>query len=173
MTMASPGKTLIETITSTEPRWRDRSVRSLIRGVSLAEKLQACEELEAFRQQSENLYERVRACLFLQTIYRYDIQEDPSIRPTGLVPFAGFMDMMGRRYEQAITDFRRALKDEGPSGAICSALAQAYDQIAFQTLADQVRRSVRSCPGNRWMFRVGGIDEHPLHIHPRLLERES
>ena len=23
------------------------------------------------------------------------------------------------------------------------------------------------------MFRVGGIDEHPLHIHPRLLERES
>jgi len=173
MTMAAPGKTLIETITSTEPRWRDRSARSLIRGVSLAEKLQACEELEAFRQQSENLYERVRACLFLQAIYRYDVQEDPSIRPTGLVPFHGFMDMMGRRYEQAITAFRRALKDEGPSGAICSALAQAYDQIAFQTLADQVRRSVRSCPGNRWMFRVGGIDEHPLHIHPRLLERES
>ena len=23
------------------------------------------------------------------------------------------------------------------------------------------------------MFRVGGIDEHPLHIHPRLLERDS
>ena len=80
---------------------------------------------------------------------------------------------MGRRYEQAITAFRRVLKEVGPNGAICSALAQAYDQIAFQTLADQVRRSVRSCPGNRWMFRVGGIDEHPLHIHPRLLERES
>ena len=173
MTMASPGTTLIETITSAEPRCRDRSARSLIRGVSLAEKLQACEELEAFRQRSENLYERVRACLFLQALYRYEVQEDPSIRPTGLVPFHGFMDMMGRRYEQAITAFRQALKDRGPNGAVCSALAQAYDQIAFQTLADQVRRSVRSCPGNRWMFRVGGIDEHPLHIHPRLLERGS
>ena len=171
--MASPGKTLIETITSTEPRLRDRSARTLMLGVSLAEKLQACEELEAFRQRSENLYERVRACLFLQAIYRYEIQEDPSIRPTGLVPFHGFMDMMGRRYEQAITAFRHALKDGAPNGAICIALAQAYDQIAFQTLADQVRRSVRSCPGNRWMFRVGGIDEHPLHIHPRLLERDS
>lgn len=173
MTMASTGKTLIETITSTDPGGRDRAARSLVSGVSLAEKLQACEELEAFRQQSDNLYERVRACLFLPAIYRYDVQEDPSIRPTGLVPFRGFMDMMGRRYEQAITAFRRAMKDEGPSGAICSALAQAYDQIAFQTLADQVRRSVRSCQGNRWMFRVGGVDEHPLHIHPRLLERDS
>ena len=65
------------------------------------------------------------------------------------------------------------MKEDGPSGAICSALAQAYDHIAFQTLADQVRRSVQSCRGNRWMFRVGGVDEHPLHIHPRLLERDS
>src|SRR5947199_280476 len=84
-----------------------------------------------------------------------------------------FVDLMGRRYEQAITAFRRAMKEDSPSGAICSALAQAYDHIAFQTLADQVRRSVQSCRGNRWMFRVGGVDEHPLHIHPRLLERDS
>jgi galactokinase/mevalonate kinase-like predicted kinase len=83
------------------------------------------------------------------------------------------MDLMERRYEQAITSFRRAMEDDGADGAICSALAQAYDQIAFQTLADQVRRSVRSCQGNRWMFRIGGVDEHPLRIHPRLLARES
>ena len=59
------------------------------------------------------------------------------------------------------------------NGAIASALAQAYEQITYQTLADQVRRSVRSCSGNRWMFRVGQPDEHPIHLHPRLLERES
>jgi galactokinase/mevalonate kinase-like predicted kinase len=171
--MASPGKILIETITSDEPGLRDRSARALISGTSLAEKLQACEELERFRQRSDNLYERVRACLFLQAIYRYDIQEDPSLRPTGLIPFDGFMDLMERRYEQAITSFRRAMDGDAPNGAICSALAQAYDQIAFQTLADQVRRSVRSCQGNRWMFRIGGVDEHPLRIHPRLLARES
>jgi hypothetical protein len=171
--MASLGKTLIETITSGEPGIRDRSVRELTRGASLEEKLQACSDLETFRQACQNLYERVRACLFLHAIYRFDIQEDPSVRAAGLIPYAGFTDVMERRYEQAITAFRRTLAEDAPNGAICSALAQAYEQIAFQTLADQVRRSVRSCQGNRWMFRVGGVDEHPLRIHPRLLQRDS
>ena len=61
------------------------------------------------------------------------------------------------------------MSQDGPSGTILSALARAYEQIAFQTLADQVRRSVRSCQGNRWMFRVGCAQEHPLRIQPRLL----
>ena len=62
---------------------------------------------------------------------------------------------MERRFEQAIASFRAAMRRDGPNGALASALAQAYEQVAFQTLADQVRRSVRSCRGNRWMFRVG------------------
>ena len=57
--------------------------------------------------------------------------------------------------------------------SILSALAQVYERITYQTLADQVRRSVRSCKGNRWMFRVGQVSEHPIRIHPRLLERSS
>ena len=171
--MASLGSVLIETITSADPSVRDRSVRALAAGASLAEKLQACEELERFRRRSDNLYERVRASLFLHAIYRYDVQEDPSVRRSGLIPFDGYMDLMERRHEQAVTAFRTSLKADRPNGAICSALAQAYDQIAFQTLADQVRRSVRSCPGNRWMFRVGGVDEHPLRLDPRLLERPT
>jgi galactokinase/mevalonate kinase-like predicted kinase len=171
--MASLGKTLIESIQSALPEIRDRSITTLTQGASLAEKLQACEELESFRKQSQNLYEQVRASLFLHAIYRFEVQEDPSIGATGLIPFAGFVDLMERRYEQAITAFRRAIQADAPSGAICSALAQAYDQIAFQTLADQVRRSVRNCQGNRWMFRVGGVEEHPLRIHPQLLARES
>ncbi|MDG3006261.1 UTP--glucose-1-phosphate uridylyltransferase [Paludisphaera mucosa] len=171
--MAPLGPTLIETITAADPALRDRSVRAIVAGASLAEKLQACEDLEHFRRRADNLYERVRASLFLHAIYRYDIQEDPSVRRSGLIPFDGYMDLMGRRYEQAVTAFRAVLKADRPNGAICSALAQAYDQIAFQTLADQVRRSVRSCPGNRWMFRVGGVDEHPLRLDGRLLERAS
>ncbi|MFO0890479.1 MAG: UTP--glucose-1-phosphate uridylyltransferase [Isosphaeraceae bacterium] len=171
--MASLGSTLIETITGDEPGIRDRSVRDLVRGASLAEKLRACQELENFRQECTNLYQRVRASLFLQAIYRYEIQEDPSLRSTGLIPFDGFLDLMERRYEQAIGAFRKTAGEDSPNGTITSALAQAYDHLAFQTLADQVRRSVRSCQGNRWMFRVGGVDEHPLRIHSRLLERDS
>lgn len=171
--MTPLGRDLIATITSPDPAVRDRSVRALASGATVAERLAACEDLERFRRDSENLYERVRASLFLHAIYRYDVQEAAEVRRTGLIPFDGYMDLMGRRYEQALTSFRAALKANGPDGAICSALAQAYDQVAFQTLADQVRRSVRSGSGNRWMFRVGGVDEHPLRLDSRLLERGS
>ena len=172
-TMSTAGQLLIETITNADPAVRDRSARDLVAGASLAEKLSACEELEQFRRTRTNLYERVRASLFLHALYRYDIQDSADLRGTGLIPFPGFQDLMERRYEQAIAAFLEAMRRDGPNGAIASALAQAYEHVAFQDLADQVRRSVRSCRGNRWMFRVGGVDEHPLRIHPLLLARES
>lgn len=171
--MSSLGAILIETITSAAPEIRDRPMRDLVAGAALAEKLQTCDDLDRFRRESDNLYHRVRASLFLHALHRYEIQEAPEIQTTGLIPFDGFMDLMERRYEQAISAFRRVMNEGGPNGAISSALSQAYEQIAFQTLADQVRRSVRSCAGNRWMFRVGGVDEHPLRLDPRLLERAS
>ncbi len=171
--MSEVGKLLIQTITDPSPAIRDRSVRELVARSSVADKLESCAELEHFRRARQNLYERVRASLFLHALYRYEIQDDPAIRGTGHIPFSGFMDLMERRYEPAIATFLETIKRDGPNGAICSALAQAYEQIAFATLADQVRRSVRSCQGNRWMFRVGGVDEHPLRIHPRLLDRAS
>ncbi len=39
--------------------------------------------------------------------------------------------------------------------------------LGFQTLADQVRRSVRSVRGNQWMFRTGHPADHPLRVRPR------
>ena len=52
--------------------------------------------------------------------------------------------------------------------ALGSALAEAYRELAFQTLADQVKRSVRSVDGNRWMFQVERADDVPLRIHEEL-----
>lgn len=170
---ASSPIALISTITSSDPRIRDRSVHELIAGRSTDEILVACEELERFRQRSENLYERVRASMFLHAIHRYALQDAEDFPSGGSIPFDGFEDLLGRRFEQAISRFRATLKSEGPNGAILGALAAAYEQITFQTLADQVRRSVRSCRGNRWMFRIGQADEHPMRIHPSLLERGS
>lgn len=171
--MTGHGRILIETITSVDPWVRDRSVRELTAGASIAEILGACDDLERFRQGAENLYERVRASMFLHAIYRYAVQDAPEVRDTGLIPFGGFKDLMGRKFEQAIAAFQGAVKQQGASRTLASALAQAYEQVTYQTLADQVRRSVRSCQGNRWMFRVGAVDEHPLRLHPRLLERKS
>ena len=167
------GAILIETITSLDPNIRDRDLRGLIEGASAAELTRACDDLETFRQSAGNLYERVRASMFLHALYRDALQESADIRDTGLIPFAAFEDLMGRRFEQAIAGFRASVRAEGLSGPLASALAQAYEQVGHQTLADQVRRSVRNCQGNRWMFRVGAVDEHPIRIHPRLLERAS
>ncbi|MHC5543110.1 UTP--glucose-1-phosphate uridylyltransferase, partial [Singulisphaera rosea] len=171
--MSPRGTLLIETITSQDPSSRDRSVYELIAGAGPEEVLRACDDLENFRRSADNLYERVRASLFLHAIYRFRLEDEPAIRATGTIPFDGFKDLLERRFEQAIGLFRNAIRREGLNGTVASALSQAYEQIAFQSLADQVRRSVRNCQGNRWMFRVGQADEHPIRIHPQLLERES
>jgi len=164
---------LIETITSPDPAARDRSIQDLLAGLSTADVIRLSDELDGFRLDSRNLYERVRASIFLHAIYRYRLQDSPDLPAGGTIPFDGFVDLMERRFEQAITGFRAAMGREGPNGSIASALAQAYERITYQTLADQVRRSVRSCNGNRWMFRVGQVDELPLRLHPRLLQRSS
>ena len=49
-----------------------------------------------------------------------------------------------------------------PSAATSSALAKAYRALAFQTLADQVKESVRSHPGNDWMFEVEEVRQQRL-----------
>ncbi len=167
--MTSP---LIDTITAEDPSLRDRSLDQLLRGLSAAEILSACQPLEAFRRSTSNLYERVRAAEFLHAIHRYHLQENPALPTAGLIPFDGFQDLLERRFEQAISRFLVAQRDSGPSSPLSGALAQAYAQTAFQTLADQVRRSVRSCDGNRWMFRVGTADEQPIRLNSALLERD-
>lgn len=162
---------LIGAITARDAETRDQSLRELIAGAASAELLDASEALERFRRESDNLYERVRASMFLHAIHRYALVDAADVPATGLIPFEGVEDLLHRRFEPAIAAFRARLSADGPQGAILSALAQAYEQIAYQTLADQVRRSVRSCRGNRWMFRVGHPDELPPRIQPKLLER--
>jgi hypothetical protein len=65
-------------------------------------------------------------------------------------------------------NFLRAFR-ESPSDALSSALATAYHQLAFQTLANQVRHSVRAVRGNQWrMFRMGHPADYPLRLDQRL-----
>ena len=87
--MSQAGKLLIATITDSDPAIRDRSVRELVSGWNVAEKIEACTALEQFRRTQQNLYERVRASLFLHALYRYEIQDDHAIRGAGFIPFSG------------------------------------------------------------------------------------
>lgn len=158
-------------ILSDDPSVRDRPLDACCAGLSLSELLGECAALEAFRKQSESLYARVRALFFLYAIHRFHLPRRQEIANRGLIPFDGYEHLLQRRFEEAIASFLHAQASSGPSDALSSALAAAYHRLAFQTLADQVRRSVRSVRGNQWMFRMGHPEDQPLRIRPELLRR--
>jgi hypothetical protein len=164
---------LIHMITTSDPAARNRSLDGFCRTADALELLKAAAALDVFRRQSENLYERVRAIFFLAAIYRYHLPEKLPPGAKAHVPFEGYTQLLGRRFEEAIDEFRGVEHRSGPSDAIASALAAAYQSLGFQTLADQVRRSVRSVRGNQWMFRMGHPADHPLEIRPQLKRRHT
>lgn len=164
---------LIKIITSDDPKVRDSSLDAFCRGASVERLLAECAELERFRHASENLYERVRALFFLYAIHRFHLPAKAGYPTKGNVPFEGYNHLLSRRFEEAIESFLAELKQNGPSDPISSALAAAYHDLGFQTLANQVRRSVRSVRGNQWMFRIGHPADQPLRIRPELLQRSE
>ena len=188
---------LLSIITATTADLRDQALDGFCQQASLAELLAECATLDDFRRHSENLYERVRALFFLYAIYRFHLPDklsphgrhsersEESLSLTAetlrsaqgdraansLIPFAGYDHLLNRRYDEALDIFLAAQNQSGPSDGLASALAVAYHDLGFQTLANQVRRSVRSVRGNQWMFRVGHPADQPLRIRPELLQR--
>lgn len=162
---------VVELITSPDPAVRNQPIEAVCRGAGLPFLLQAADELERFRRSSASLYDRVRACTLLYALHRFHIPFHPDTPVTGRIPFDGYQHVLERRFEEAVTSFLNAQTRNGPSGALSSALAAAYYRLAFQTLANQVRRSVRAAVGNRWMFRMGHAADHPLRFRQELLNR--
>jgi len=160
-------------ITARDSAVRDRSLDSVCRGASLGELLGECAELDSFRREADNLYERVRALFFLHAIHRFHIPTRLGSGAGAAIPYAGYAALLERRFEEALELFLQAQAEAGPGAAISSALAEGYHALAFQTLADQVRRSVRSVSGNQWMFRVGHPADYPLRIRPEMLARRA
>ncbi len=169
---------LLQIITAAKPAQRNRSLDRICARLSPRDLLEECHALDRFRRRSENLYERVRALFFLYAIHRFHLPQklgasEGSTTPGSLIPFKGYELLLQRRFEEAIDQFMAVQNAEGPSDSISSALAASYHRLGFQTLADQVRRSVRSVRGNQWMFRMGHPAEHPLRIRPELLRKDG
>ena len=162
---------LVTIITSPDSAVRNRSVDAFCRTALLPELLAECAELDAFRRTSDNLYQRVRALFFLYAIHRFHLPHKPGAQSRGFVPFDGYTYLLRRRFEEAIEVFLKAQAQQGPNESVSSALAEAYHRLGFQTLADQVRRSVRSVRGNQWMFRLGHPADQPLRVRSELFQR--
>ena len=165
----------VRIITSSDPVLRNQSLDTACSKLSLDELLRESSSLDEFRRTSENLYQRVRALFFLYAIHRFHLPQRllHSSANASLIPFRGFEHLLQRRFEEAIDHFLSVQQANGPGDPISSALAAAYHRLAFQTLADQVRHSVRSVRGNQWMFRMGHPADQPLRIRPELLGRSS
>jgi len=164
---------LIDVVTSRDAETRNRSLDALCRAATPEELVRECDALDRFRRSSDNLYERVRALFFLYAIHRFHIAARSFAASRALIPFAGYTNLLKRRFEEALDIFLAAQAASGPSQALSSALAAGYRSLGFQTLADQVRRSVRSVRGNQWMFRAAHPEDAPLRIRPELLERAT
>jgi hypothetical protein len=160
-------------ITAADPEVRNRSVYAFCRSATADQLLGEAAALEQLRRSSENLYERIRALFFLYAIHRFHLPARPEAAGRAQIPFSGYDKLLNRRYEGAIGVFLAAWQANGPSDALSSALAAAYRGLAFQTLADQVRRSVRSVRGNQWMFRTGHPADYPLHLRRELLVQQA
>ena len=121
---------LLPLITSADPAVRDQSLEAHCRAASVAELLETCAELDAFRRKAENLYERVRALFFLAAIHRFHLpgkmQKADGRRQNeaeadgypassiqhpapALIPFRGYEQLLHRRFEEA-TDFVQEVK---------------------------------------------------------------
>ena len=165
---------LWDIITANDTETRDRSLDSFCRSASTEDLVAQAADLERRRHSSENLYHRVRALFFLYAIHRFHLPLRSEISAArALIPFAGVEKLLNRRYEEAISIFLAAQTAQGPSDSVSSALAAAYRGLAFQTLADQVRRSVRSVRGNQWMFRTGHPADYALRLRPELLAQSA
>ncbi len=163
----------ISVIESDDCNVRNRSIESLSKQLNATQLLDISGELERFRRSTTNLYHRVRAGFLLSAIYRYLLPDKLDETCDGVIPFSPQQSILERRFSEAIEALLGEQSAQGPTQGVASALAKAYYQQSFQTLADQVRASVRTVRGNQWMFRIAHPDDHPLRIHPLLLKRDS
>src|SRR5687768_17281650 len=95
----------IETITATEASKRNRSFFELGKTLSSKELFKALLELDAFRESTPNLYDKVRSILFLYAGFRFFLMESPQTPSAGKIPYSGFEDLLARRFEHGISTF--------------------------------------------------------------------
>ena len=143
------GVPITDLIVSADDAVRNTDVADWIAGKTYAEALEVCRELERIRNRCDNLYQRVRALFLLHAIHRYHLPEYPELAADGHIPWPAVSNLLKRRFEESIDHCLRAAEAEGMTDPLASALATVYQRLAFQRLADQVRRSVRSVRGNQ------------------------
>jgi hypothetical protein len=173
VSVATTPSLLVSIITSEDDAIRNRSLEEVCDDASLEQLMEHCQALDSFWRQTDNLYHRVRALFFLFSIHRFQLPRHFGPGFSGNIPFSAYQHLLERRFTEAIDDLLVAQRENGPCDGLSSALASGYHELGFQTLADQVRKSVRTVRGNQWMFRTGHPADHPLRFRKELLRKRD
>lgn len=159
---------VLELLLSEDPDVRNQDLADWVARHGYEEVLEACDALDEFRRTEENLYKRVRALFFLHALYRYHLPKFCQLPLEGKIPYEAVSNLMKRRFEEAVDHVLGSVEKTALNHPLASALATTYQRLAFQSLADQVRKSVRSVKGNQWMFRLGHPLDQTLRFLPQL-----
>lgn len=175
----------LETLCGTEAATFDRSIESLVEGRSLEQLLEDCDAMESFWRETDNLYLRVRTLVILYHLHRFvlpahvDANEAsrPGVDDEELVPcpipLNAHRALQNRNFEEAIDALLQHGRKARLNVTLSSGLATAYYDLALQSLANQVRKSVRQEIGNQWMFRIGHPDDFPLRVRKELVNGQD
>ena len=163
---------LLTIILSEEPGVRNTALAEACADLTMSGLMDESTALDRFRRETGNLYAKVRALCFLSAIHRFHLPPLLPAHRMGLIPPAGTEHLRHRRFAEAVDAFQLAIVEQGASGALSSALAHGYHELAFHALSTQVRRAAREIKGNQWMFRMGHPADHPLSFSEELLERK-
>ena len=153
---------LIATIVSNEDHIRNRSIGSLLNGLSSDMLLRHAAELEQFRTSTPNLYHKVRASLFLYVLYRFHLQKNDDVARVGTIPFNGIKAAFSRDFEKAVDIYNESISSGEKNSAVFSAIAEAYHKLSFQYLLDQVKLSISSCRENHHLYHINTLDDYPF-----------
>ncbi|MFH1450150.1 MAG: UTP--glucose-1-phosphate uridylyltransferase [bacterium] len=151
---------IVETITSNLPKIRNRTLEELLLPLDRNELIETANYLNDLRRSSSNLYHRVRASLILFALYRFYLIGRDDVASSGLIPYEGVKHVLRRDFEEAIDIYLKWMKDKGHHQAIYSALADAYQKLAFKYLLDQVQASIKSSRGNSILFTTDSLDKY-------------
>ncbi|MFM2092705.1 MAG: hypothetical protein RLZZ127_3194, partial [Planctomycetota bacterium] len=162
----APADPAVEAFLAAEP---GLAVEALTEGRDLDGLMALLAAAEAARAASTDRYRRVRACALAAALCRFHLQDHPGLPHGTPIPPAAWDDLLARRFARGLGTAWAALREHGPGRWLASLLGQLYHLAQYDELAAQVRASVRESRGNRWLFRGGRVEEHPLRIRRDLL----
>lgn len=164
----SLARTLIDRIEGVDSEVADTPIEALLGEAGREELALAAEVLDAYWRQSDNLYRRVRAQMELYALHRFYVPRHPAVVRRARLPVDAVHRLRERDFKEAVDSALASEAAEGSSAALSSVLAEAYRGLAFDTLAQQVRASVRQSDGNAWLFDGTEPPTGPLRLHPEL-----